>query len=69
MVQSFSDLWEVLRAWIQCFFDTFKVFLSVFEMIALPGTFTSFSDWMPSLFFSVMSLMVALLIVLRIVGR
>lgn len=68
-VQSISDIWEVLKAWIECFFDTLKVLYSLLSMITTPGAFSTFSQWMPSLFFSVMTVSLTLIVLLRVIGR
>lgn len=68
-VQSLGDLWEVLKAWIECFFDTIKVLYSLLTMILTPGAFSTFAQWMPSLIFSVMSISLTLIVLLRVIGR
>lgn len=70
MVTSISDLWSLLKAWIECIFDSIKVLYSVLQMVILPQqSITQWSIWMPSLVISVLTISLTLLVLLRIVGR
>lgn len=70
MVASISDFWSLLKAWIECIFDSIKVLYSVLQMVILPQqSITQWSIWMPSLVISVLTISLALLVLLRIVGR
>lgn len=70
MVTSISDLWALIKAWIECIFDSVKVLYSVLQMVILPQqSITQWSIWMPSLVISVLTISLTLLVLLRIVGR
>ena len=70
MIQSFSDFFSMIKAWIECFFDSLKVLYSVLQMVILPQqSITQWSIWMPSLVISVLTISLTLLVLLRIVGR
>lgn len=70
MIQSFTDLFSMIKAWIECFFDSLKILYSVLQMVILPQqSITQWSIWMPSLIISVLTISLVLLVLLRIVGR
>lgn len=70
MVTSISDFWSLIKAWIECLFDSIKVLYSVLQMVILPQqSITQWSIWMPSLVITVLTISLALLVLLRIVGR
>lgn len=63
-----STLFELPKAIIETLFDDLKVLYTLFNFI-LGTPMDEFEIWMPSLFFAIMSLSLALIIVLRIIGR
>ena len=70
MITSITDLWSLIKAWIECLFDSIKVLYSVLQMVLVPNTLiTQWSIWMPSLVITVLTISLTLLVLLRIVGR
>lgn len=68
MVQSISDLFTIIKDWLECIFDSLKVLYSVLKLLT-GNTINEFSYWMPSTVFSIMSLSLILIIVFRVVSR
>lgn len=64
-----SDIWSVLRAFIESTFDTLKVLYTALSFLIQPATMASFTTWMPSLVVSVMGISLVIIVLLRVVGR
>lgn len=61
-------MFEIIKNWIECIFDSLKVFYSV--LLMLQGQpINQLSNWMPSLLVTVLTISLALILILRIVGR
>lgn len=68
-MSAIGNLFDLVKAWIECFFDTIKVLYTALSFIIQPNTMVSFSAWMPSLIFSIMSVSLTLIVLLRVIGR
>ena len=64
--ESFSDFWSFISGAVHCFYETFKVFLSTFLLLA---DNIGAQTWMPSVILNVGTVSLLLIIVLRVVGR